>query len=62
MTQWAFCGSILITMKTKDFHIRITDDGLKKIEELAKKDKIRKTQIVERALENYLKARKILKG
>ncbi len=43
------------TMKNKDYHLKISDEKLKIIELIAKQDRIRKSQVFERAIDNYLK-------
>jgi len=47
-------------MKNKDYHIKINDKKLNLMKKLATKDKIRLSQIFERAIEFYLKARRKL--
>jgi len=48
-------------MKTKEIHIRVTDEVFEAVENLALLDKRKKTAIIDIALENYLKKRKMLK-
>jgi len=47
--------------KDADIHIRIPTSWLKAIRELAAKDKRKVAMIIDIALENYLKARKVLR-
>jgi len=46
-------------MKSADIHIRMTDEVLKKLRKIAKKDRRKITAIIELAIEQYLKNRKI---
>jgi len=46
-------------MKTKDYHIKISDENLILLKKLAIKDRIRLSQVFERAIEFYLRARRM---
>ena len=52
----------MVRMKNKDYHIKISEEKLNLMQGLAVKDKIRLSQVFERAIEFYLRARRILKG
>jgi hypothetical protein len=47
-------------MKIRDIHIKITDEKYKLIKDLAVKEYRKVTQVIEKAIDNYLRAKKIL--
>lgn len=47
--------------KTRDIHIKITDEKYALIKQLAEREYRKVTAIVDRALDNYLIAKKIIK-
>jgi len=51
---------ILFTMKIKDIHIRITDDKYKIIKNLADREYRKVTGVIDKAIDNYLNAKKLL--
>lgn len=46
-------------MKNKDYHIRISDEKLNLMKQIAIKDKIRLSQVFDRAIELFLKLKRI---
>lgn len=48
----------LLTMKIKDLHIRVTQEQLNTIELIAQRDRVKKSQVLERAIENYFKLKR----
>ena len=46
-------------MKNKDYHIKITDDNLKFMKRIAIKDNLRLSQVFDRAIELFLKLKRI---
>lgn len=46
-------------LKIKDLHIRVTDEQLRLVKIIAQKDKIKISQVLERAIENYFTLKRI---
>ena len=46
-------------MKNKDIHIKISDENLKLLRLVAIKDRIRLSQVLDRAIELFLKLKRI---
>jgi len=49
-------------MKNKEIHIRITKEKYNIIKLLAAKDRRKQTEVIDIALDNYFKQRKVSKG
>jgi len=59
LTKLTTCGIFKVMKKTKDIHIRVTDEQFKIIQKIAIKDKIKTSQVTGRALENYFVAKRM---
>ena len=52
-------GIVCIMLKNKSIHIPITDEKLKILRNIAKRDRRKITALIDLAIEQYLKSRKI---